>query len=178
MTILSNENAKTRLDEFRILLKYMPFLQKNGFSDCGRGQIMGQMSLLQEFLSENQTSEEIFNLQYKESIIPNIPNIPNNNNNNSSESISATSQYYASTNNETNKHITDGSKDNSFDLDSIILENDTPDEGDNKLQNSRWLRPFKNEDPVKKKLFDNFEKNEITQSWKEKIRKMTQSDII
>jgi hypothetical protein len=27
-------------------------------------------------------------------------------------------------------------------------------------------------------LFDNFEKNEITQSWKEKIRKMTQSDII
>jgi len=177
MTILSNENAKTRLDEFRILLKYMPFLQKNGFSDCGRGQIMGQMSLLQEFLSENQTSEEIFNLQYKESIIPNIPNIPNNNNN-TSESISATSQYYASTNNETNKHITDGSKDNSFDLDSIILENDTPDEGDNKLQNSRWLRPFKNEDPVKKKLFDNFEKNEITQSWKEKIRKMTQSDII
>src|SRR5215213_7321188 len=99
MTILSNENAKTRLDEFRILLKYMPFLQKNGFSDCGRGQIMGQMSLLQEFLSENQTSEEIFNLQYKESIIPNIPNIPNNNN--TSESISATSQYYASTNNET-----------------------------------------------------------------------------
>jgi len=175
MTILSNENAKTRLDEFRILLKYMPFLQKNGFSDCGRGQIMGQMSLLQEFLSENQTSEEIFNLQYKESI---IPNIPNNNNNNTSESISATSQYYASTNNETNKHITDGSKDNSFDLDSIILENDTPDEGDNKLQNSRWLRPFKNEDPVNKKLFDNFEKNEITQSWKEKIRKMTQSDII
>src|SRR5215217_1012398 len=174
MTILSNENAKTRLDEFRILLKYMPFLQKNGFSDCGRGQIMGQMSLLQEFLSENQTNEEIFNLQYKESIIPNIPN----NNNNTSESISATSQYYASTNNETNKHITDGSKDNSFDLDSIILENDTPDEGDNKLQNSRWLRPFKNEDPVKKKLFDNFEKNEITQSWKEKIRKMTQSDII
>ncbi|HYY71040.1 MAG TPA: hypothetical protein VE595_01400 [Nitrososphaeraceae archaeon] len=173
MTVLSNENAKARLDEFRILLKYMPFLQKNGFSDCGRGQIMGQMSLLQEFLSETQTSEEIFNLQYKESIIPNIPT-----NNNTSDSLSNTSQYYASTNNETNKQITDNSKDNSFDLDSIILENDTLYEDDNKLQNSRWLRPFKNEDPVKKKLFDNFEKNEITQSWKEKIRKMTQSDII
>ena len=174
MTVLSNENAKARLEEFRILLKYMPFLQKNGFSDCGRGQIMGQMSLLQEFLSETQTSEEIFNLQYKESILPNIPN----NNSNTSDSISDTSQYYASTNNETNKHITGSSKDNSFDLDSIILENDTSFEGDDKLQNSRWLRPFKNEDPVKKKLFDNFEKNEITQSWKEKIRKMTQSDII
>lgn len=171
MTVLSNENAKARLEEFRVLLKYMPFLQKNGFSDCGRGQIMGQMSLLQEFLSETQTSEEILNLQYKESIVPNIPN-------NTAKSISDTSQYYASTNNETNKQITDSSKDNSFDLDSIILENDTLYEGDNKLQNSRWLRPFKNEDPVKKKLFDNFEKNEITQSWKEKIRKMTQSDII
>ena len=42
----------------------MSFLQKNGFSDCGRGQIMGQMSLIQEFLSENQTSDEILDLQY------------------------------------------------------------------------------------------------------------------
>lgn len=175
MTVLSNENAKARLEEFRILLKYMPFLQKNGFSDCGRGQIMGQMSLLQEFLSGTQTSEEILNLQYKESIMPSVPNI---NNNNTSDSISDTQQYYASTNNETNKQITDSSKDNSFDLDNIILENDTSYEGDSKLQASRWLRPFKNEDSVKKKLFDNFEKNEITQSWKEKIRKMTQSDII
>lgn len=174
MTVLSNENAKARLEEFRILLKYMPFLQKNGFSDCGRGQIMGQMSLLQEFLSETQTSEEILNLQYKDSIMPSVSNI----NNNTSDSISDTPQYYASTNNETNKQINDGSKDSSFDLDSIILENDTSYDGDNKLQTSRWLRPFKNDDPVKKKLFDTFEKNEITHSWKEKIRKMTQSDII
>ena len=174
MTVLSNENAKARLEEFRILLKYMPFLQKNGFSDCGRGQIMGQMSLLQEFLSETQTSEEILNLQYKDSIMPSVSNI----NNNTSDSISDTPQYYASTNNETNKQINDGSKDSSFDLDSILLENDTSYDGDNKLQTSRWLRPFKNDDPVKKKLFDTFEKNEITHSWKEKIRKMTQSDII
>ena len=173
MTVLSNENAKVRLEEFRILLKYMPFLQKNGFSDCGRGQIMGQMSLLQEFLSETQTSKEILNLQYKDSIMPSVPNI-----NNTSDPISDTQQYYASTNNETNKQNNDDSKDSSFALDSIILENDTPYEGDNKLETSRWLRPFKNDDPVKKKLFDTFEKNEITQSWKEKIRKMTQSDII
>ena len=173
MTVLSNENAKVRLEEFRILLKYMPFLQKNGFSDCGRGQIMGQMSLLQEFLSETQTSKEILNLQYKDSIMPSVSNITN-----TSDPISDTQQYYTSTNNETNKQINDDSKDSSFALDSIILENDTPYEGDNKLETSRWLRPFKNDDPVKKKLFDTFEKNEITQSWKEKIRKMTQSDII
>src|SRR5215217_9609905 len=100
MTVLSNENAKARLEEFRILLKYMPFLQKNGFSDCGRGQIMGQMSLLQEFLSETQTSKEILNLQYKDSIMPSVPNI-----NNTSDPISDTQQYYKSTNNETNKQI-------------------------------------------------------------------------
>ncbi len=151
----------------------MSFLQKNGFSDCGRGQIMGQMSLIQEFLSENQTSDEILDLQYKDPVITNVPNI-----NNTSHSISDNSQYYTSTNNETDKQNTDGSKDNTFDLDSIILENDTSSESDSKLQNSRWLRPFKNDDPIKKKLFENFEKNEITQSWKEKIRKMTQSDVI
>jgi hypothetical protein len=173
MTILSKDNAKARLEEFRILLKYMPFLQKNGFSDCGRGQIMGQMSLIQEFLSESQTNDEILNVQYKDPVIPQQPNI-----NNPSTSISDTPQYYTSTNNETDKQLTDGLKDNTFDLDSIILENDTSSEANSKLQNSRWLRPFKNDDPTKKKLFDNFEKNEITQSWKEKIRKMTQSDII
>ena len=153
--------------------RYMSFLQKNGFSDCGRGQIMGQMSLIQEFLSENQTSDEILDLQYKDPVITNVPNI-----NNTSHSISDTPQYYTTTSNETDKQITDRSKDNTFDLDSIILENDTSSESDSKLQNSRWLRPFKNDDPIKKKLFENFEKNEITQSWKEKIRKMTQSDVI
>jgi hypothetical protein len=171
MTVLSNTNAKSRLDEFRILLKYMPFLQKNGFSDCGRGQIMGQMSLLQEFLSQNQSTEEVLNLQYNE---------PSVSNNNGVESISDPPEYYPSVHNELNKQNSDGLKDdNSFDLDSILLENDsTYESDDNKLQTSRWLRPFKNEDPVKKRLFDTFEKNEVTQSWKEKIRKMTQSDII
>ena len=30
----------------------MPFLQNNGFSDCGKGQILGQASLLQEYLKK------------------------------------------------------------------------------------------------------------------------------
>ena len=169
MTVLSDANAKIRLDEYRILLKYMPFLQKNGFSDCGRGQIMGQMSLLQEFLSQTQSNEEVLNLQYNESNISNT-----------TESISDPAEYYPSVHNELNKQNSDGVKDNnSFDLDNLFLENNSSYESDdNKLQTSRWLRPFKNEDPVKKRLFDTFEKNEVTQSWKEKIRKMTQSDII
>ena len=32
----------------------MVFLQKNGFSDCGKGQIIGQVSLLQEYLKEEE----------------------------------------------------------------------------------------------------------------------------
>ncbi|HZI70688.1 MAG TPA: hypothetical protein VFD60_05960 [Nitrososphaeraceae archaeon] len=54
MTLISVEEAKTRLADCNVLLKYMPFLQKNGLSDCGRGQIMGQASLLQEYLKEDE----------------------------------------------------------------------------------------------------------------------------
>ena len=35
----------------------MPFLQKNGLSDCGRGQIMGHASLLMEHLKEKEQQE-------------------------------------------------------------------------------------------------------------------------
>jgi hypothetical protein len=58
MTLISVEEAKTRLADCNILLKYMPFLQKNGLSDCGRGQIMGQASLLQEYLKEKEEQQE------------------------------------------------------------------------------------------------------------------------
>ena len=58
MTLISIEEAKTRLAECNVLLKYMSFLQKNGLSDCGRGQIMGQASLLQEYLEEKEEQEK------------------------------------------------------------------------------------------------------------------------
>jgi hypothetical protein len=54
MTFISIEEAKTRLADYNILLKYMLFLQKNGFSDCGKGQIIGQVSLLKESLKEEE----------------------------------------------------------------------------------------------------------------------------
>ena len=57
------------------------------------------------------------------------------------------------------------------------MEDEETTDEENKL-GSRWLRPFKNDDNGKKKPLDYFEKNEITQSWKEKIRKMTQTDIL
>ena len=58
MTLISIEEAKTRLAECNILLKYMVFLQKNGLSDCGKGQIIGQASLLQEYLKEEEQQEK------------------------------------------------------------------------------------------------------------------------
>jgi hypothetical protein len=54
MTLISIEEAKTRLEDCNVLLKYTVFLQKNGFSDCGKGQIIGQASLLQEYLKEEE----------------------------------------------------------------------------------------------------------------------------
>ncbi|MBV9178075.1 MAG: hypothetical protein JO297_13670 [Nitrososphaeraceae archaeon] len=57
MTLISIEGAKTRLADCNVLLKYMVFLQKNGFSDCGKGQIIGQVSLLQEYLKEEEQQE-------------------------------------------------------------------------------------------------------------------------
>jgi hypothetical protein len=171
MVILSKENTKLRLEEFRILLKYMPFLQKNGFSDCGRGQIMGQMFLLQEFLNENQTNNEVVNIQQENSVLNDSLQ------DNTSNTASPPPQYYETVQPMESKSSNTEPKNKTFDLDSLILEDEDTTDEENKL-GSRWLRPFKNDDNGKKKPLDYFEKNEITQSWKEKIRKMTQTDIL
>lgn len=55
---LSIEEAKTRLVDYNILLKYMSFLQNNGLSECGKGQIIGQISLLQEYLEKEGGREQ------------------------------------------------------------------------------------------------------------------------
>jgi hypothetical protein len=54
---LSIEEAKIRHADYNILLKYMSFLQNNGLSECGKGQIIGQISLLQEYLQEGVTRQ-------------------------------------------------------------------------------------------------------------------------
>jgi hypothetical protein len=46
------EKIKEKLEDFNVLLKHMDFLQNNGFSDFGRGHIVGQIELLEEYLSE------------------------------------------------------------------------------------------------------------------------------
>jgi hypothetical protein len=58
MGMISAETAKLKLSEWNVLLKYMDFLQANGFTDCGKGQILGQISLIKEFVDENVIDEE------------------------------------------------------------------------------------------------------------------------
>lgn len=182
MTIPSKENAKIRIEEFRTILKYMPFLQKNGLSDCGRGQIIGQMHLLQEFLNEKLVqvkNDQVVNTQQGNSNINSMAQ-DNASDTNTTNTIPSLPQFYEPVKSEVARSQTNdtNTKDNTFDIDTLMLEDELNPNEENKLQSSRWLRPFKNDENEKKKPFDYFDKNEITQSWKEKIRKMTQSDII
>jgi hypothetical protein len=52
--LISIEEAKTGLADCDVLLKHISFLPKNRLSDCGEGQILGQASLLQEYLRNKQ----------------------------------------------------------------------------------------------------------------------------
>ena len=56
--MMSIEKARDKLADYNVLLKHMSFLQSNGFSDCGRGQIIGQIALLQEYLIEECGDEQ------------------------------------------------------------------------------------------------------------------------
>jgi hypothetical protein len=53
----SIEKIKEKLDDYNVLLKHMDYLQNNGFSDFGRGHIIGQIELLEEYLSETRESQ-------------------------------------------------------------------------------------------------------------------------
>ena len=50
--MISIEEARNKLADYNVLLRNISFLQSNGFSDFGRGQIIGQIALLQEYLIE------------------------------------------------------------------------------------------------------------------------------
>ncbi|HZD35367.1 MAG TPA: hypothetical protein VE130_09205 [Nitrososphaeraceae archaeon] len=50
--MITLELAKTKLNELNVLVRYLPFLQNNGFSDIGRGKILGQVQLLKELINE------------------------------------------------------------------------------------------------------------------------------
>jgi hypothetical protein len=70
--MLSIEKAREKILECNVLLKHMTFLQNNGFSDYGRGQIIGQIALLKEYLGESEVEAEQQNEDNREAYRRNI----------------------------------------------------------------------------------------------------------
>ena len=56
--MFSTQKAKEKLADCNVLLKYMTFLQNNGFTDYGKGQVMGQIGLLTEYLEDGVEQKE------------------------------------------------------------------------------------------------------------------------
>ena len=50
--MITLELAKTKLNELNVLIRYLSFLQNNGFSDLGKGKVLGQVQLLKELINE------------------------------------------------------------------------------------------------------------------------------
>jgi hypothetical protein len=69
ISIFSIQKAKEKLADCNVLLKYMAFLQNNGFSDYGKGQIMGQVALLKEYLEDGVEQKERDKEESKDSIL-------------------------------------------------------------------------------------------------------------
>ena len=62
------EKIKEKLGDYNVLLKHMDFLQNNGFSDYGKGHIVGQIDLLEEYLREaGKSQEEVIDIQSEKS---------------------------------------------------------------------------------------------------------------
>jgi hypothetical protein len=61
--MITLELAKTKLNELNVLIRYLSFLQNNGFSDLGKGKILGQVQLLKELINEGGEP-----LEYKQEI--------------------------------------------------------------------------------------------------------------
>jgi hypothetical protein len=57
MSVFTSEEVSKKLEDFGIIMKYMPFLQEHGFSEFGKGQLAGKMELLKEGLSDSTTNQ-------------------------------------------------------------------------------------------------------------------------
>jgi hypothetical protein len=69
ISMFSIQKAKEKLADCNVLLKYMTFLQNNGFSDYGKGQIMGQVALLKEYLEDGVEQKEREKEESKDNIL-------------------------------------------------------------------------------------------------------------
>jgi hypothetical protein len=54
--MFTSEEMNKRLSDFGIIIKYMTFLQDHGFTEFGKGQLIGKMELLKEGFSDSTTN--------------------------------------------------------------------------------------------------------------------------
>jgi hypothetical protein len=70
MSLLSTDEATRRFSEFRILFRYMSFLQQHGFSEYGKGQLTGKMELLQDYFSNFPSDDPILECDVNNGHLP------------------------------------------------------------------------------------------------------------
>lgn len=56
MSAFTSQEVSRKLADFGIIVKYIPFLQDHGFSEFGKGQLIGKMELLKEGLPHPETN--------------------------------------------------------------------------------------------------------------------------
>ena len=177
MTLISTEEAKAKLLDCKILLKYMSFLQNNGFSDCGKGQIMGQAALLEEYLKEEEQK------QYKRNFDKQHKHIEEHEKQiitKSTEEVGKISETFRE--NTTNIYkgllrqvgnMMEKPRDIKDTDPNYVVKNDDP-----KLQTFQEIsQPIGNTTLNGKEIGGSRENKEMSESWRDKIKRMTQVDI-
>lgn len=177
MTLISREEAKAKLLDCKILLKYMVFLQNNGFSDCGKGQIMGQAELLEEYLKEEEQKQYkgTFDKQHKQ-IEEHEKQIMTK----STEEVAKISETFRE--NTTNIYkgllrqvgnMMEKPKDIKDTNSNYAVKKEDP-----KLQTfQRITQPIGEATINEKGIGGSGENKEMGESWRDKIKRMTQVDI-
>ncbi len=178
MALISIEEAKAKLLDCKVLLRYMVFLQNNGFSDCGKGQILGQAALLEEYLKEEEKKQKgTFDKSHKPIEEPGKQIITK-----STEEPGKISETFRE--NTTNIYkgflrqvgnMIDKPKDIKDADSNYVVKND----GANieKFQEVTQSPAIDNSTINEKQIGVIGENKEMIQSWRDKIKRMTQVDI-
>jgi hypothetical protein len=179
MALISTEEAKAKLLDCKVLLKYMVFLQNNGFSDCGKGQIMGQAALLEEYLKEEEKKENkgTFDKPYKQieehgkQIITKSIEEPAKISETFREN---TANIYKGFLRQVG-NMMDKPRDIKDANSNYVVKKDDPNI--QKFQEVTQSQPIDNATTNEKQIGVIGENKEMIQSWRDKIKRMTQVDI-
>lgn len=181
MALISTEEAKAKLLDCKVLLRYMVFLQNNGFSDCGKGQILGQAELLEEYLREEEKKQKgTFDKSHKQieeqgkQIITKITKSTEEPGKISETFRENTTNIYKGFLKQVGNMI-DKPKDIKDADSNYVVKND--DANIEKFQEVTQSQAIDNATINGKQIGVIEENKEMIQSWRDKIKRMTQVDI-